>query len=556
MAYLLDQSENEARSLDAARRKINQCNRLSELLYSMNKLALQYSVSHKPQYLVQFDDAMGESKSIIGALRTTLGKATDEVNKLNRVETDLDRAEQLARQGLALAAQAKPGEEYNALPFTLARDARAAADKLNSDLLAFIDTQRVIEDQGPKAEALVRSRVKITLFLFLGANCLAALIGARFFLQQIISRISLVVDNAHRLSQNQSLNEPQSGSDELVELDNVFHDMAVILTKQQDALKASEEATRHSEERIRRIIEMMPVGLIIIRKDAKEATIEYANPTLLRMLGLNEEETAGKPLSFLFQDERMPSIVEAVSFNKEESAGKIYDLSCREKSGHERFVEVTFSELKIKQDNRLLMSVLDVTERREMLKLRQAFVSMVSHELRTPLTAVHGFLTLLGMGTLGEVQESIKTSAHRAEANVVRLINLINDLLDIEKVESGRIELRIDKQNVSGMLQQSVDAIREFAEQRNVTIKVEDCQQAISCDAQRVVQVLINLLSNAIKHSPAEAEVLMRCEPVKENLRFWVIDHGRGIPKSQQALISKDSIKSTMRPAKKAPDLA
>jgi signal transduction histidine kinase/CheY-like chemotaxis protein len=172
----------------------------------------------------------------------------------------------------------------------------------------------------------------------------------------------------------------------------------------------------------------------------------------------------------------------------------------------------------------------DITERREIEKLKDEFVSVVSHELRTPLTSIRGSLGLLASGKLGTLEESGQRMLEIAAQNTDRLVRLINDILDIERIASGTITMEPDTVSVHRLVTQAVQTVQGVAEKGGIRLRVQPVNTVLRADGDRVVQVLTNLLSNAIKFSDAGSTVSL--EAVEENgsMRFTVTDNGRGIP--------------------------
>jgi signal transduction histidine kinase len=181
----------------------------------------------------------------------------------------------------------------------------------------------------------------------------------------------------------------------------------------------------------------------------------------------------------------------------------------------------------------------DITEGRKIELLKNEFVSTVSHELRTPLTSIRGSLGLV-LGALGtDLTGQIKGLLQIAYNNSDRLSRLINDILDVEKIESGKMEFNLQRQPLSPLLQQSIDGTKEFANQFDVKIDLlDDAQGAeIETDADRFIQVMVNLLSNAAKFSPTGETVVVRAERHGGMVRISVSDNGKGIPVEFQSRI-------------------
>jgi signal transduction histidine kinase len=167
------------------------------------------------------------------------------------------------------------------------------------------------------------------------------------------------------------------------------------------------------------------------------------------------------------------------------------------------------------------------------------FVANASHELRTPLTSISGSLGLLVAGAAGPLPATADRLVLIAQANVKRLIRLVNDILDVEKFESGMMAFDMREVDLVLIAEQATDANRAFAEEYGVSIRLEMEPQScmVRADAERVIQVFTNLLSNAIKFSPKGAEVLVKIERDAHSAHVIVRDHGSGIPKEFRSLI-------------------
>lgn len=166
----------------------------------------------------------------------------------------------------------------------------------------------------------------------------------------------------------------------------------------------------------------------------------------------------------------------------------------------------------------------------ELETFKRELTAVVTHELRTPLTSIQGILTLLRVGALGQLPEPAQAKVEVAENNSRRLIKLINELLDIEKMEAGKFEFDPRPTELHKVLIQSVEAIREFASQYAVTIEVQNCNCIVMADAERVVQIVINLLSNAVKYSPRDSVVYVNVQTFGDTVEVQIVDQGRGIP--------------------------
>jgi signal transduction histidine kinase len=180
----------------------------------------------------------------------------------------------------------------------------------------------------------------------------------------------------------------------------------------------------------------------------------------------------------------------------------------------------------------LLRALRYASERKRLERLKDEFVSTVSHELRTPLTSISGSLGLLVGKAAGILPEPARRLLEIAHTNSQRLVRLINDILDIEKLESGHVVFDLKRIEVRSLLERTVEAIKGFAEGHNVRVQIENSSAVaeVLADADRLAQVVTNLLSNAIKFSPPDNEVVVTIEKEPDLVRILVRDHGPGIP--------------------------
>jgi PAS domain S-box-containing protein len=176
----------------------------------------------------------------------------------------------------------------------------------------------------------------------------------------------------------------------------------------------------------------------------------------------------------------------------------------------------------------------DVTERKEMERRVSEFYSTVSHELRTPLTSIRAALGLIEGGLAGEVTQKTAQLIHIARTESDRLIRLINDILDIRKIEAGKLELYLEDLHPEDIVNLSMNGVKAMADEAKVRLSKEvESNDSIKCDRDRMVQVLTNLISNAVKFSPPEQEVIVKVKRNKQSTRFSVCDNGPGIREDQ-----------------------
>ncbi len=179
----------------------------------------------------------------------------------------------------------------------------------------------------------------------------------------------------------------------------------------------------------------------------------------------------------------------------------------------------------------------DISQRHALDRMKDEFISTVSHELRTPLTSIRGALGLLSAGLLHELNDKTANLLRIAVSNSDRLVRLINDILDLERMQSGRAPLSFRHCSMEELVQHAIDAMAPVADAANVTVRLRSEPCRVHADSDRLLQVLTNLLSNAIKFSPPHSEVTIRIKKAPEGVRVAVIDEGRGVPEDKLEVI-------------------
>ena len=299
--------------------------------------------------------------------------------------------------------------------------------------------------------------------------------------------------------------------------------------------RRAERVVRVSEARNRAVLEHMLGGMITF--DA-QSRIESVNPAAERILGYREDELIGRSFAVLLADAPAAGLKTFLRDAHRASIGRVTEWRGRRKNGAIFSSEAALFEFEAPEGRRFACHFQDVSERREVDRLKSEFVSTVSHELRTPLTSIRGALGLLTGGVLGELPREVRDIVRLAERNSVRLTALINDILDFERLDSGRAQLQMAEVDLQSLLEQSLEAVRPLADLQQIALVCAPTATRVRVDAVRVVQVLINLLSNAIKFSPPGREVrLWVAERDDTWVRVYVSDQGAGIPDSHHQRI-------------------
>lgn len=191
----------------------------------------------------------------------------------------------------------------------------------------------------------------------------------------------------------------------------------------------------------------------------------------------------------------------------------------------------------------LTRSMRHAIQRRSAENIKSEFISLVSHELRTPLTSIHGSLGLIAGAMSGDIPPAVAKLVDIAHKNSERLIRLVNDILDIDRVDSGRMYFELREERLAPLLTQAVEVNHAYAEKYGVRFALEPCPDVIvRTDPSRFTQVIVNLLSNAAKFSPKGSEVHVGISARDGRVRVRVTDHGPGIqPEFRERIFTKFS---------------
>ncbi len=197
-------------------------------------------------------------------------------------------------------------------------------------------------------------------------------------------------------------------------------------------------------------------------------------------------------------------------------------------------------ELNIQERTKELAYALEQVKR--VSKMKSEFVSAVSHELRTPLTSIKGYASLLIAGKIGQIPPEVKERLEKINKHSDNLVKLINDLLDVLRIESGRVEMHFDECNVLGLIEGIRDLLTPQAKEKNIQIKINVAPETpkIFVDVSQLERVFINLMGNALKFTPQNGTITVTAKPDKESVLFEVTDTGIGIgPEEQTRLFTE-----------------
>jgi PAS domain S-box-containing protein len=288
-----------------------------------------------------------------------------------------------------------------------------------------------------------------------------------------------------------------------------------------------------AEEKFRLVVESSPSGMIMTDADG---TMLMVNAETEKLFGFERAELIGQSVDILVPARlREGHLQQRRHFGAHPKARPMTarrELCGRRKDGTEFPVEIGLNPIRMRDALHILSVVIDISEHKRIERMKDEFVATVSHELRTPLTSIAGSLGLLIGGAAGSLPTPAKRLMSIAYTNSQRLVRLINDILDLEKIESGKITFALQQVDILGIVEQAVEANRGFADSYGSRLLLDPGSDTclVHADIDRMIQVVTNLLSNAIKFSPAGGEVVVAIARHGDVVRVSVRDHGTGIP--------------------------
>ena len=311
------------------------------------------------------------------------------------------------------------------------------------------------------------------------------------------------------------------------------------------AQKEAQLKLRASEQKLSSLYQLAPVA-IVLTSFPQNMMLE-ANPALQQMLGYSIDELLQQPFTHIVSEDDHPQLDQQLKQLQEYGRFGPQQLELEHQQGQRISVVQSGILIESLQGELQIWSIIqDITEQKRIEQMKNQFVSMVSHELRTPLTAISGALGLIGGGALGSVPVPMEKMLTIALENSHKLGQLINDLLDIDKLVAGKMQFKLSRCTMLELLQQSILHNQPYADKYQASIELifdaaaERAQVVL--DPMRFQQVMANLLSNAAKFSPLGSIIKVTLTQTEDTVKVAILDQGSGIsPEFQQRMFEKFS---------------
>lgn len=345
-----------------------------------------------------------------------------------------------------------------------------------------------------------------------------------------VEKINVISDNANRLANGDLSIEPIHFSD-----NHEFQVLALSFNIMKNNIKDYINQLSSSEMRISSILNTLNDCIITTTSTGK---IESCNNTTKKMFGYKQKELIGLQINELvcaidfaryredmFNSQKLIKNVKPID-NK-------YQIEGQKKDRTVFPIEVSYNEMELEGQRLTTFVVHDITQHKNLEKMKDEFISIVSHELRTPLTSIKGALDLITCNVLGEIPEKANGMLKIANNNCTRLSELINDILDLEKIKAGKMDFCLKEYDVIPIVQEALEASLGYAKQYEIEYKIDEdsiSQGIVNVDKNRLIQVLFNLMSNAAKFSHPGSTVTIGIKRINDKtIRVNIKDTGVGI---------------------------
>lgn len=516
---LVRQTEASTEELLASSRFLDTGHKLLDCMSSTLAAAQEYATTGHNEAQQSFTEASSKLKQLSNELRERhRGRAPSIVA--------LDRGIDAALQVCAKLDQAV--QSSGATPQTTTRQLdKCCASKSMRDAQTILQGILAKEEEyiARQQSDHVKLQAEFNACLVTGVtlNVLIAVVMSAVFTLGLSRRVASLKDRVSTISAS-GTTQLATGSDEFDGLDAAIG----LLNKVQTKLVKS-------ESRGKTLLDTLPIGLVLVNR---EGIVEAKNDSFRSVFALTKRKLVGKSIERLLPGLKM----EDLGFDELTSGepGATRTIECTILNGRQMplCIEVSCTYLKMDEGKRLLLGLNDISKRREVERLKQEFVAMVTHDLKTPLTSIQLFHQILKNNVFAEFPDSASEQLDAAERSVARLLDLVNGLLDVERMAAGELQLDRTETTLAAIVEQSIEAVESFAKQYGITLQSPSFNAPLIADEGRLVQVVVNLLSNAIKFSPEGATVILKSAMTEDGLvELTVSDTGRGIPAEQQEII-------------------
>lgn len=299
------------------------------------------------------------------------------------------------------------------------------------------------------------------------------------------------------------------------------------LCSQQDGeIRRLKKALKAGESRIKMLMQALPAGLALVNADGQ---IVVSNKRFCELFRAEASQLAGRKFHTLFLEDSQHSIEPLKEAMMKMESLRPLEAEARPLESAMFPAEILLTDFSNDDQRLLLAHISDISERREIQRLRQQFVSMIVHDIRTPVTSLN-FLVENVLDQFDDLPPKVVSNLQGALRVVSSLTDLLDELLDYQRIQAGKLELHLAPASISHVIDQSLEAVAGLANNKSIQLEKESTDEELIIDVDRIRRVIINLLSNAIKFSPKGSGIRVESVLGPGDWELRVIDQGRGIP--------------------------
>lgn len=507
LGYLLKEVEVQAQKAERSRAVISQTTSIIWLTYDACTSLVAYNMAKSDLFKHSFQRRADQIGNEVEVLQRLTEDSPEQFQSAEKIRALTDKglvwmhkmAADTASNPLSVLSLSQHRDELERLVQEIAGESEKLAN-----------TERAASKSSPVQESKARSMVEIALISGILLNIVAAIGFTTVFNKSVSTRLASLIENSLRLARGQRMTEPMGGSDEISQLDQTFRFMASEL----------EEANKKQ----RAIIEN--ASDVICSIDGMHEFTQL-NPACIDVLGYEPQELIGKKFTdIVFSEDVERTRQTFANLIEAKTPGFSFENRVTRKDG--TLIDILWSFRWSETERAMFCVAHDVSARKEVERFKQEFLEMVSHDVRTPLTSVGNTLQLLELGVRRDNWENDLSIARR---NLGQVVDLLNELLDVQRMEEGKLELIREQTSAQELFAGAIEVVSAYAEGQSVQLVGVPDDVVVYCDGHRMHQVLINLLSNAVKFSPPGGKVSAFAEAAEDGwVMLKVIDEGLGVP--------------------------
>jgi PAS domain S-box-containing protein len=500
---------------------------ISLVNYSMN--VVNFAVMETP---IRSPSETISSKTGVMLFRKQLAKlqlaiGNDEIRKSNIERLAKSGNETLNLLQAMMSDVRYPGWTQNRFKTAIEYTANDVLNAADSTLEHEVSKKAELRANSESNWKILNTTVTVMLVL----SVALAVLLAGLYVRDILIPLRHLGANCIKISKQEELLPTLKNNDEFSKIDEQLHQIISATRLQQAKEKSMVENTNDF------ICSVDKTGIVLRANGMSEILLQVAP---LEIVGKNI-------LDFVYLEDR--TLAEKyLAQTAESDEGKTFEFRI---ARGDQAVDTRWSCLYNRQAEELFAVVHDIEEEKKIERLKQDFVDMVSHDLRSPLTSMLFSLDMIAEQSFSGLSEDGLNELNNAQRNLTKLLGFVNDLLDFQKLQHGKMQLNCELMDVNAWVNETVEMLKPMLDAKNLSVKVSGIDTNFSADPQKLGQVLMNLLSNAIRHTPNGGQIAIGWDCSGEILTLYVTDQGPGVPLEFQEKIF-EAFEQTPESTKKA----